>query len=474
MAGSRTMTAAPAAAIIIFGENGTVLKIDGRVPGLLGYPKQEIEGMHLSSLLADPTQADMVLRSLAREDDAGTLKADLVSKDGSAFEAVLSGLALPCACSGRKHIICMVSGTIQTEGADLESGVDEERSGSLADLLPEIVFETDAGGKLTFVNQKAYETTGYSHEDFRKGLRALDIIAPQDRARAARNIMEIFAGRGDGPHEYIAVRKDGTTFPVMIHSLPVFDGNKPAGLRGIMIDITEQKRAETDLRIVDSAMASSINAIAIADMEGRLTYVNAAFLMLWGYEREQQVLRRPVIEFWQMAERAREVIDALQQNGGWIGELVGKRKDGSTFDVETAATLVTDDTGVPIRMMASFIDITDRKRSEEQRQRELMQREKLQGVLEMAGATCHEFNQPMQVISGYAELLLRDRSESSPGYEELKRIRDASDRMIEITRKLQQIARYETREYVGGAIIIDIDKSSGIAPPDKAGKRPRT
>jgi len=87
-------------------------------------------------------------------------------------------------------------------------------------------------------------------------------------------------------------------------------------------------------------------------------------------------------------------------------------------------------------------------------------REKLRGALEMAGATCHEFNQPMQVISGYAELLLRDKSETDPGYEELKRIKQASDRMIEITRKLMLITRYETRRYVGGTTIIDIDKSS--------------
>jgi PAS domain S-box-containing protein len=232
-----------------------------------------------------------------------------------------------------------------------------------------------------------------------------------------------------------------------------------------MIDVTEQKRAQTDLRIVDSAMASSINAIAIADMEGRLTYVNAAFLRLWGYESERDVLRRPVVDFWLAPDKGIEVVKALQRDGGWIGELVGKRRDGSVFEVETAATLVTDEGGEPIRMMASFIDVTDRKRNEEEHRRELIRREKLRGALEMAGATCHEFNQPMQVISGYAELLLRDSEESGQAAEELRRIKAASDRMIEITRKLQQITRYETREYVGGATIIDIDKSSSLTAP---------
>ena len=93
-------------------------------------------------------------------------------------------------------------------------------------------------------------------------------------------------------------------------------------------------------------------------------------------------------------------------------------------------------------------------------QSELLQQEKLRGVVEMAGATCHEFNQPMQVVSGYAELLLKQIPESSPAYGKIARIKEAAEAMAQITRKLQQITRYETREYFDGVKIIDIDKAS--------------
>jgi sigma-B regulation protein RsbU (phosphoserine phosphatase) len=97
-------------------------------------------------------------------------------------------------------------------------------------------------------------------------------------------------------------------------------------------------------------------------------------------------------------------------------------------------------------------------------QSELMQREKLRGVLEMAGATCHEFNQPMQVISGYCELLLKQLPQGSQECQQVTRILEAVDSMIKVTRKLQSITRYETREYIKGARIIDIDKASQPSP----------
>jgi CheY-like chemotaxis protein len=106
-------------------------------------------------------------------------------------------------------------------------------------------------------------------------------------------------------------------------------------------------------------------------------------------------------------------------------------------------------------------------------QHELMQREKLRGVLEMAGATCHEFNQPMQVISGYCELLLRQLPEDSPVRHHVSNILAAVKSMIAVTRKLQTITKYETREYIEGATIIDIDKASQVVPDllEKVGAR---
>ena len=94
-------------------------------------------------------------------------------------------------------------------------------------------------------------------------------------------------------------------------------------------------------------------------------------------------------------------------------------------------------------------------------QHKLKKREKLQGVLEMAGAVCHEINQPLQVVSGWAEMLLMDIAESDPNYATFKNIKANVDRIGELTRKIMQISKYKVRDYMGGkSKIIDIDKST--------------
>jgi PAS domain S-box-containing protein len=145
----------------------------------------------------------------------------------------------------------------------------------------------------------------------------------------------------------------------------------PLGIAGeqhalvILQDITGRKRAEEALRLKDNAIAASINAVAMADLEGRLTYVNDAFLQLWGYDDEQEVLGRPAVEFWQSPGRAADVVEALRTTGGWRGELTAIKEDGTLVDVQLSASLVGDEMGDPICVMASFVDITDRKRVEE-------------------------------------------------------------------------------------------------------------
>jgi PAS domain S-box-containing protein len=127
----------------------------------------------------------------------------------------------------------------------------------------------------------------------------------------------------------------------------------------------ERRQAENELRVKDQAMGSSVNAIALAGLDNRLTYVNRSALELWGYREEGEMLGRDIREIWVDPESLRQVEEGLETRGAWSGELAGRRKDGSFFDALVNASVVLDKGGEPICFMAVIVDITERKRTTE-------------------------------------------------------------------------------------------------------------
>ena len=167
-----------------------------------------------------------------------------------------------------------------TEYKDAEETIraSEEKFRDMANLLPQIVYETDIKGNLTFINKQAYNYFGYSQEDYEKGMNALQTLIPEDRDKAKENIQNIMCGKDVGTHEYTALRKDGSTFPVMIFSSAIIKDNKPAGLRGIIVDITERKKAETDLNnaLKKATESDRLKSVFLATMSHELrTPLNA-------------------------------------------------------------------------------------------------------------------------------------------------------------------------------------------------------
>ena len=125
----------------------------------------------------------------------------------------------------------------------------------------------------------------------------------------------------------------------------------------------ECRQAEEQLKIKESAIASSINAIAIANLEGNLTYVNSSFIKMWGYKDEKEVLGRSAVDFWESKDEARQTVRVLHETGGWTGELTAVRGDGSTFVVHLSTSMVDGVVGKPTCIMASFVDISQRKQA---------------------------------------------------------------------------------------------------------------
>ena len=123
----------------------------------------------------------------------------------------------------------------------------EERFKNMASLLPQVIFEADEKSNFTFVNRQGLEIFGYSEAEA-AGMNVLETIIPQDRSRAMENIGARIKGQNSPSNEYTAVRKDGSKFPVTIYASPIMLNSRYAGMRGILVDITERKNIEIELQ----------------------------------------------------------------------------------------------------------------------------------------------------------------------------------------------------------------------------------
>ena len=171
----------------------------------------------------------------------------------------------------------------------------------------------------------------------------------------------------------------------------------------------EKRRAEETLRIRDWAINSSVSAIAFADLDGCLTYVNPSFLRLWGYEDENEVTGRMLAAFWHQEAAVAEIMDALCNGGSWTGERVARRRDESPFEVYCSANIVTDEAGGPLCIMCSCTDITKRKLLENQ----LAQAQKLEAIGQLAAGIAHEINTPTQYVGDNTRFLKESFGELS-------------------------------------------------------------
>lgn len=196
-------------------------------------------------------------------------------------------------------------------------------------------------------------------------------VHPDDREQVRAAIARAHDPAGDGTFkvQYRVVRPDGTVRWLSSRSHTTFEGTgkdrHPVRTVGAINDITEEREREEALRLKDAAIDASLNGIAIATLDGTLTYVNPAFLRMWGFTHTREATGRSALEFWEHADEARNILESLASHNSWQGELTARRADGSTFLVALAASVVRDPLGRAERIMASFVDVTDRRLAQE-------------------------------------------------------------------------------------------------------------
>jgi two-component system, cell cycle sensor histidine kinase and response regulator CckA len=148
----------------------------------------------------------------------------------------------------------------------------EEKYRELADSMPQIVFETDEKGNLTFVNRNTFNFTGYDETDFNMRINALQLVVTEDKDRVAENIRKMLKNNISMSDDFTALRKDGSTFPISVHAAPVIRNKRPVGVRGIIIDLTKKKSIEEEQKEIEVRLQRAEKMETLGIMAGGVAH----------------------------------------------------------------------------------------------------------------------------------------------------------------------------------------------------------
>ncbi len=244
-----------------------------------------------------------------------------------------------------------------------------KRYKDLAELLPLGIFETDKSGNVIFANVYALTSMGYASQDSLRGINLIDLLEAKDTARGMGNFFKVLEGHRSIGSEYTLLRQNGTAVNVMVYSAPIMEDGSAVGVRGVMADITEFKKAEQALRESEEryqiAIDCSNDAITLSKgME--CIFANKKYLDMFGYKHESDAIGRATFLNVHPDDRGTIVrlgrLRSLGKPAPERTEFKGIRQDGTIIHVEASvATTVYRGERVTIAFLR---DITKRKMAE--------------------------------------------------------------------------------------------------------------
>jgi PAS domain S-box-containing protein len=242
----------------------------------------------------------------------------------------------------------------------------ETRFRELADLLPQVIFETDLDLRVTYGNNHAFSLFGIPKERYRSGLSVLQFIDPSQHERVKQNAERYLSGAPPEPEDYTAVRMDGSTFPAIVYTSSIVRNNETIGLRGVLVDITARKAMEDELRESGQKFRAlvehALDAIIIVDFSGTLLFANHAAGALFDLPDYERCLgTRNVMDFVIPESREKVLRDMRSVAGGSDKYLVRYRlltETGREFWAEAIGKRISFRGSDA--MVISLRDITDR------------------------------------------------------------------------------------------------------------------
>jgi PAS domain S-box-containing protein len=346
--------------------------------------------------------------------------------------------------SFNKMLLDLRSEITKRKIADESLVASEAKLNSILKVAPAGIGVTK-GRMITELNPAMCDITGYSREELLGQQTRLLYLTDEEYLSSGDKLYAQIDQQGTGMTEAVWRRKDGQRVDVLLSAAPLAPNDPDSGFTVIAMDITERKQAEVELHNAkertETILHSIQNGILVIDVETRLiTTANPTALAMIGAEQDDIV-----------GSVCHDFICTRQQGACPImdlGESIDNRETilvradgGHTAILKTVAPIMLEGREC---LLETFIDITDRKQAEVEKEKlenQLQQAQKMESVGRLAGGVAHDFNNMLGVILGYTELAMERVEPDNPLHANLEKIQGAAQRSADLTRQLLAFAR---------------------------------
>ncbi|MGI9045042.1 MAG: PAS domain S-box protein [Gemmatimonadaceae bacterium] len=346
--------------------------------------------------------------------------------------------------------------------ADAALRESESRFRDIAENIREVFWLASADQKVMYLSPAYEDIWGQSVEScYANDLAFFDAVHPDDKESFAAALKNKNEGFGV---EYRIVRPDGEIRWIHDRAFPIRDGRgNVVRVAGIAEDITARRALESNLHMQSKLLASVNLAIALTDIEGRIVTWNNHAEIVYGWTAEEAIGRNffEIILLGEAsASEVSEIRAALGSGEHVVRELEVTRRDGSRVWTAIRLSPIMDAQGRVTHIAGSSVDITERRRLEQQ----FRQAQKMEAVGRLAGGIAHDFNNVLTVIKGHAEFLSLDLPASGESREDVDQITKSAARAASLTRQLLAFSRQQVLEMQvieANALLRDMERMLG-------------
>jgi PAS domain S-box-containing protein len=472
----RTVVAVLGEGILVFDRDGRIVAANLAAERILGLPAERLIGADCAALALQACDENLRRLPIAELPVMRTLTS------GEATHQKIIGLQLPNGNTTWIEISSEPAGTADGAGpmAVVVSFADiterrkvatklresEARARAIIETAPMPMAINNAAGEIIYVNPSFEATFGYRCADLGTLTRWYELAYPDARYRrhvsdewAERLTQSAATGQPIASYEVRVSCRDGSERQVLISAAQMDGGLTLA----VLYDITRRKRDEEQLRKLSLAVEQSPNSVIITDVTGRIEYVNAAFERTTGFTAAEVMGRNPRI--LQSGHTDHLTYDALwaalRQGQTWRGEFLNRRKDGTEYIEFAMLAPIRQPNGDITHYLAIKEDITERKRigaeldqhrhhleemvanrTAELEQARRIAEEASQAKSDFLANMSHEIRTPMNAIIGMTHLIRR-HTEDPRFQEQLRKISDAAQHLLQIINDILDISKIE-------------------------------